>query len=197
MREHGAFLIEDDWAHDFGITTTPRPMAAHDDAGHVVYLRSLTKSVSPALRIAAVIARGPARERILADRGAESMYVSGLLQTAALDVVTQPAWRSHLRGVREQLRARRDLLVASLREHAPQAHIDHVPVGGLNLWVRMPDGTDPEQLVPECERRGLLVAPGTEWFPAEPAGPFLRLNYSGPNPAAFPDGARILGEALG
>ena len=197
VREHGAFLIEDDWAHDFGITTTPRPMAAHDDAGHVVYLRSLTKSVSPALRIAAVIARGPARERILADRGAESMYVSGLLQTAALDVVTQPAWRSHLRGVREQLRARRDLLVASLREHAPQTHIDHVPVGGLNLWVRMPDSTDPEQLVLECERRGLLVAPGTEWFPAEPAGPFLRLNYSGPNPAAFPDGARILGEALG
>ncbi len=197
VRERGAFLIEDDWAHDFGITTTPRPMAAHDDAGHVVYLRSLTKSVSPALRIAAVIARGPARERILADRGAESMYVSGLLQTAVLDVVTQPAWRSHLRGVREQLRARRDLLVGSLREHAPQTHIDHVPVGGLNLWVRMPDGTDPELLVLECERRGLLVAPGTEWFPAEPAGPFLRLNYSGPNPAAFPDGARILGEALG
>jgi DNA-binding transcriptional MocR family regulator len=196
VRERGAFLIEDDWAHDFGITTTPRPMAAHDDAGHVVYLRSLTKSVSPALRIAAVIARGPARERILADRGAESMYVSGLLQTAVLDVVTQPAWRSHLRGVREQLRARRDLLVGSLREQAPQTHIEHVPVGGLNLWVGMPDGTDPEQLAMECERRGLLVAPGTEWFPAEPAGPFLRLNYSGPNPAAFRDGARILGEAL-
>ena len=153
VREHGAFLIEDDWAHDFGITTTPRPMAAHDDAGHVVYLRSLTKSVSPALRIAAVIARGPARERILADRGAESMYVSGLLQAAALDVVTQPAWRAHLRGVREQLRARRDLLVGSLREHAPQAHIDHVPVGGLNLWVRLPDGTDLDALVLECERR--------------------------------------------
>ena len=56
---------------------TPPTVAAQDDAGHVVYLRSLTKSVSPALRVAAVIARGPARERILADRGAESMYVSG------------------------------------------------------------------------------------------------------------------------
>ena len=114
VRDHGAFLVEDDWAHDFGISTTPRPVAAQDDAGHVVYLRSLTKSVSPALRIAAVIARGPARERILADRGAESMYVSGLLQAAALDVVTQPAWQTHLRSVREQLRARRDLLVDSL-----------------------------------------------------------------------------------
>ncbi|BAS12814.1 uncharacterized HTH-type transcriptional regulator YdfD [Arthrobacter sp. Hiyo8] len=86
----------------------------------MVYLRSLTKSVSPAIRVAAVIARGPARERILADRAAESMYVSGLLQAAALDVVTQPAWQTHLRSLRHQLQSRRDLLVTSLREHAPR-----------------------------------------------------------------------------
>ena len=196
VRQHGAFLVEDDWAHDFGITTTPRPVAAHDDAGHVIYLRSLTKSVSPALRIAAVIARGPARERILTDRGAEGMYVSGLLQAAALDVVSQPGWRTHLRGVREQLRARRDLLLGSLRDHAPTVFVDHVPSGGLNLWVRLPDGTDAAALAQDCERAGLLVAPGGEWFPAEPAGAFLRLNYSGPNPSAFPEGARILGEAI-
>ena len=196
VRDHGAFLVEDDWAHDFGITTTPRPVAAQDDSGHVIYLRSLTKSVSPALRIAAVIARGPARERILADRGADSMYVSGLLQAASLDVVTQPAWQTHLRSVREQLRARRDLLLDSLGTHAPRVHVEQVPSGGLNLWARLPDGTDLAELVLRCERAGLLVAPGDEWFPAEPAGPFLRLNYSGPNPGAFPDAARILGESL-
>jgi DNA-binding transcriptional MocR family regulator len=196
VRSHGGFLVEDDWAHDFGITTTPRPMAAHDDAGHVIYLRSLTKSVSPALRIAAVIARGPARDRILGDRGAESMYVSGLLQAAALDVVTQPAWRAHLRGLRDQLRARRDLLLASLHEHAPQAHVEQVPPGGLNLWARLPDGTDLDRLTQECERAGVLIAPGTEWFPAEASAPFLRLNYSGPNPSAFLDGARAIGAAF-
>ena len=196
VRSRGAFLVEDDWAHDFGISSTPRPVAAQDDSGHVVYLRSLTKSVSPALRIAAVIARGPARERILADRSAESMYVSGLLQAAALDVVTQPAWQTHLRGVREQLRARRDLLVDSLRQHAPQAHVEAVPPGGLNLWARLPDATDLDRLGEHCERAGLLIAPGTEWFPAEPAGEFIRLNYSGPNPSAFAAGARLLGRAL-
>ncbi|WP_410812708.1 PLP-dependent aminotransferase family protein [Micromonospora sp. 067-2] len=196
VREHGAFLVEDDWAHDFGITSAPTPVAAHDDAGHVVYLRSLTKSVSPAIRVAAVIARGPARERLLADRGAESMYVSGLLQAAALDVVTQPAWHSHLRGLRQQLGTRRDLLVAALREHAPQAELGVVPAGGLNLWVRLPDGTDVHQLAYDCEKAGLIIAPGTEWFPAEPTGSFVRLNYAGPSPAAFPAGARLLGRAL-
>jgi DNA-binding transcriptional MocR family regulator len=196
VRRHGAFLVEDDWARDFGITSTAVPLAGRDDSGHVVYLRSLTKSVSPAVRVAAVIARGPARERILADRGAESMYVSGLLQAAALDVVTQPAWQTHLRGLRHQLQSRRDLLLTSLRTHAPQAHIEHVPRGGLNLWARLPDGTDLDRLARECDGAGVSIAVGTEWFPAEPAGPFIRLNYAGPNPAAFAEGARILGRCI-
>ena len=195
-RRHGAFLVEDDWAHDFGIASDPMPLAIRDDAGHVVYIRSLTKSVSPAIRVAAVIARGPARERILGHRAAESMYVSGLLQAAALDVVTQPGWHSHLRSLRQQLQSRRDLLATSLREHVPQAHIDNLPKGGLNLWVRLPDGTDLPRLVRDCDDAGVIIAAGTEWFPAEPAGAFIRLNYSGPNPGAYPEGARIIGGAL-
>lgn len=196
VRAHGAFLVEDDWAHDLAITSDPHPIAAHDHDGHVVYLRSLTKSVSPALRVAAVIARGPARERILADRSAESMYVSGLLQAAAFDVVAQPAWRTHLRGLRHQLRARRDLLIDSLREHAPSTHLEQVPLGGLNLWVRLPEGSQVERVTRECEARGVIVAPGSEWFPAEPSAPYLRLNYAGPNPERFPEAARTIGEVL-
>jgi DNA-binding transcriptional MocR family regulator len=196
VRSRGAFLVEDDWAHDLGIDGAARPLAAHDDAGHVIYLRSLTKSVSPSVRVAAVIARGPARDRVLADRGAESMYVSDLLQAAALDVVTQRGWGTHLRSLGPQLRARRDLLIGSLAEHVPGAQLDLVPRGGLHLWARLPDGTDLDRLVRDCEAEGVLIAPGAEWFPAEPAGPYVRLNYTGPAPERFPDGARVLGGAL-
>lgn len=196
VRERGAFLVEDDWAHDFGIDADVVPVASRDDSGHVVYLRSLTKSVSPAIRVAGLVARGPARERILADTQAQAMYVSGVLQAAALDVVTQPAWQTHLRSLRGQLAARRDLLVAALREHAPSAQLDAVPRGGLNLWLRLPDETDLEQLARGCEARGVVIAVGDDWFPAEPVGRYLRLNYSGPNPGAFPEAARVIGDVL-
>lgn len=196
VRRRGAFLVEDDWAHDLGIDADAHPIAAFDDDGHVIYIRSLTKSVSPALRVAAVIARGPARDRILADRAAESMYVSGLLQAAALDVVTQPAWRTHLRSLRELLRARRDLLIAALAEHVPDAHLPLTPPGGLNLWLRLPGGTDVEALVRGCESRGVIIADGTEWFPAEASAPHIRVNYSGPSPERYPEAARVIGEEL-
>ncbi|WP_350348504.1 PLP-dependent aminotransferase family protein [Agromyces sp. G08B096] len=197
VRRYGAFLVEDDWAHDLAIDADPRPIAALDAGGHVIYLRSLTKSVSPAVRVAAVIARGPVRERLLADRAAESMYVSGLLQAAALDVVTQPGWAGHLRRLREELRGRRDLLLQSLRELAPSAHIERVPAGGLNLWVRLPDATDVDRLVAECAAAGLVIAPGREWFPAEEPAPYVRLNYAAEDPGRFPEAARILEECLG
>lgn len=196
VRDHGAFLIEDDWAHDFGISADSAPLAARDDGGHVVYLRSLTKSVSPSVRIAGLIARGPARDRILADTQAHTLYVSGALQAVAVDVVTQPGWGTHLRSLRQQLAARRDLLIDAVHDHVPDAHLEAVPRGGLNLWLRMPDDTDLHRLARDCEDEGVLIAAGDDWFPAEPAGRYLRLNYSGPNPGAFPQAAEIIGRTL-
>ena len=122
--------------------------------------------------------------------------MSGLLQAAALDVVTQPGWDRHLRGLRQQLRARRDLLTAALAEHAPQAHVEHVPAGGLHLWARLPDDTDLPRLVQDCEAAGVVLAPGTEWFPAEETAPYARLSFAGPGPERFPEGARVLGDVL-
>ncbi|WP_028925280.1 PLP-dependent aminotransferase family protein [Pseudonocardia acaciae] len=196
VRRHGAFLIEDDSAYDFGMTADPRPVAARDDGGHVVYIRSLSKSVSPSVRVAGLVARGPARTRILADTQADSMYVSGVLQAVALDIVAQPAWLTHLRRLRHELTTRRDLLVQSLREHAPDARLDAVPKGGLNLWARLPDAIDLDRVIQDCASAGVVLGTGNEWFPAEPTGRFLRLNYAGPNPGAFPDAARVLGQAL-
>jgi DNA-binding transcriptional MocR family regulator len=71
-----------------------------------------------------------------------------------------------------------------------------VPAGGLNLWARLPDAADVQQLVRECETHGLLIAPGTEWFPAEPSGPFIRLNFSSEEPGRFAEAGKVLGKAL-
>ncbi|MCK8678416.1 hypothetical protein [Streptomyces lichenis] len=96
----------------------------------------------------------------------------GLLQAVALDVVTQPGWRTHLRGLGRRLAARRDLLAGALAEHVPEARLEAVPRGGLNLWARLPDGTDPERLV-----RG--AAGRTPW--REAGGPRRTRRNPGPS----------------
>ncbi|ANY07998.1 aminotransferase-like domain-containing protein [Pseudonocardia sp. HH130630-07] len=195
-RTHGAFVVEDDWAHDFGITAGSRPLVADDGDGHVVYLRSLTKSVSPAVRVAALIARGPARDRIAADQAAGSMYVSDVLQEVALDVVTQPGQAGRLRALRRRLRTRRDHLLGQVREHVDGARVDSVPDGGLHLWVQLPDDIDLDRLAADCEVRGVLLAPGDGWFPAEAPGRFLRLCFAAADPGRFADATQVIAEAV-
>ena len=66
---HRALLIEDDWCRDLSFEKAPpRPLIADDRHGHCVYLRSLTKSTAPGLRIGAIVARGAALARLTASR---------------------------------------------------------------------------------------------------------------------------------
>jgi DNA-binding transcriptional MocR family regulator len=192
----GAFLIEDDWARDLAIDgDPPPPLAAGDPDGHVIHVRSLTKSAAPGLRVAAVTARGVAGVRLKGARIIDDFFVSGPLQHATLELVTAPAWRRHGRALRVALSERRDALVAALGEHLPEWHVAGVPRGGLHVWVRLPDGSDDVALTARAAAAGVVVSPGRPWFAAEPPAAFLRLTYAGAPPAELAEGVRRLAAA--
>jgi DNA-binding transcriptional MocR family regulator len=193
----GAFAIEDDWSRDLAIDgDPPAPLAAEDRDGHIVYVRSLTKSVAPGLRVAAVGARGAAGARLRGARIVDDFFVSGPLQEAALEIVSSPAWRRHRRRLRSELRARRDALAAALARDAPALELASLPTGGLHLWVALPEGTDDVALAAAAAAEGVVVYPGRPWFAAEPPAPFLRLTFGAATPDALDEGVRRLARAL-
>jgi DNA-binding transcriptional MocR family regulator len=193
----GAFLVEDDWSRDLSAgDDPPPPLAADDRDGHVVYVRSLTKSAAPGLRVAAIGARGAAGARLRRARIVDDFFVSGPLQEAAQEIVSSPAWRRHHRRLRSELRVRRDALVDALARHLPQLAPPAVPAGGLHLWVALPDGSDDVAVAGAAAAEGVVVFPGRPWFPAEPPGPFLRLTYAAAPPDAMDEGVKRLARAL-
>jgi DNA-binding transcriptional MocR family regulator len=193
----GAFLLEDDWSRDLAIDADPPPpLAADDREGHVVYLRSLTKSSAPGLRVAAIGARGAAGARLRGARIADDFFVSGPLQEAALEIVSSPAWRRHRRRLRSELGARRDALAAALARRLPALRVTSMPAGGLHLWVALPEGTDDVALANAAAAEGVVVFPGRPWFPADAPGPFLRLTFAAAPPDALDEGVRRLARAL-
>jgi DNA-binding transcriptional MocR family regulator len=193
----GAFLIEDDWARDLTIDTpAPAPLAADDADGHVVYVRSLSKAASPGLRVAAVAARGPAGARLRAARIVEDLFVSAPLQQAALELVSSPGWRRHLKALRVGLRERRDALVAAVERDFGRGAIERVPTGGLHLWLHLPDGTDEAALIAAAARAGVIVSGCVPSFAAEPTGPHLRLTFGGAPPDVLVEGAGRLAALL-
>ena len=197
LARHRAFLVEDDWARDLAIDgDAPRPLAADDPEGHVVYVRSLTKCVAPGLRVAALAARGAAGARLREARVVDDLFVSGPLQEAAVEIVSSPSWPRHLRHLRAELGRRRDALAAALDRHLPQLVPARLPPGGLHLWVRLPDGLDDMALAAAAPAHGVVVYPGRPLHPAEAPGSFLRLTFAAAPLAALDEGARRLGDAV-
>ncbi len=184
-RAAGAFVVEDDWARDFHFSPPPPPppLAADDRDGHVVYVRSLTKSAAPGLRIGAICGRGAVLERLRAARLVDDFFVPGVLQETALQLVTAPSWPRHLRALRTALQQRRDGMVAALHRHFGPECLPTPPSGGLHLWVRLPDRVSDAEVVAAALTQGILASAGRDWFPAEAPAPYLRLSFA----AACPD----------
>ncbi|WP_055502896.1 PLP-dependent aminotransferase family protein [Nonomuraea pusilla] len=196
-RRHGVFVLEDDYARDLSIGgAQPPTLASQDQHGHVVYVRSITKPVAPAVRLAALAARGPALARLRAAKTLEDFYVSGPLQEAAVDFLSSPAWQRHRRTVSRELGLRRDGLLAALRSRLPGVEVAHVPAGGMHLWARLPEGYDDADVAARALAAGVMVSAGSTWFTAEPEGAYLRLTYGETPVAQLVEGARRLASVL-
>ncbi len=161
----------------------------------MVHLRSLTKPAAPGLRVAALLARGPAAARLRAARIVEDFFVPGPLQEAAIELVGAPGWQRHLRRVRTALRERQDALAMAVATHLGPGRIALRPRGGLHLWVALDDHEDDVELAARAARAGVIVSAGRHWFPAEPPRPHLRLTYATEPPERLAEAMRILARA--
>jgi len=197
VRAAGAFVIEDDCARplSFGAALPP-PMVRDDPDGHVVHLLSLTKVAAPSLRVAALVARGPAAARLRAIRAVDDFFVPVPLQETAVELLRSPAWPRHLARLRRELVLRRDTLVGAVRELLPEVTVTKVPEGGLHIWVQLPDGTEDVTLAQRCATRGLLVSPGRGYHAGEPPAPYLRLTYGAADLDQLRRGVAVLADVL-
>ncbi|MFC4015982.1 PLP-dependent aminotransferase family protein [Nonomuraea purpurea] len=195
-RAAGAFVIEDDYAR-YLTEHAPPSLASMDDHGSVVHVGSLTKILSPSLRVAAVVARGPAAHRLRASQLVESFFVARPLQETALEFVGSPAWGRHLTAVQSEIRTRRDALAAALAAHMPEAELRLLPIGGMHLWVGLPPEVDENALVEAARVNGALVSPGRMYYPSEPPGPHVRLTHiAAAHLSELREGVRRLAGAL-
>ncbi|WP_305094320.1 PLP-dependent aminotransferase family protein [Prescottella sp. R16] len=194
---HGVFVIEDDWARHLDIDGRP-PAALFDDDpdGHVVSIFTLSKPASPGLRLGAIVARGPAGERLRASRTADDLCVAPLMQEIACGLLTSSAWPRHLKRLRTELATRRDTLVSAIRAIAPEIRIPSVPRGGLHLWARLPQGSDTREICAAAYTAGVLVGDGRHFFTDEPPAPFLRFSYGAATEAQIIEGVRRLDDIL-
>ncbi|WLV25967.1 PLP-dependent aminotransferase family protein [Aciduricibacillus chroicocephali] len=170
-------IIEDDVYRDLWIDTPPPlPLKTMDRHGNVLYLGSLSKSLSPGLRIGwlvgpeAVIAR-------LADLKMQSDYgSSSLSQQVAAKWLSSGAYDTHIESVRKELRERRNIVLKYLEKHLGQFADWDIPAGGFFIRVRLRPEFRVGKLFQKAYASGVLLNPGSIY--AERDGQYFRISFA-------------------
>ncbi|MGE8034061.1 PLP-dependent aminotransferase family protein [Lysinibacillus sp. NPDC093692] len=169
-------VIEDDVYRDLWIDNPPpKPLKAMDHYGDVLYVGSLSKTLSPGLRIGWVVGSESVINR-LADLKMQSDYGSSTLsQLVAAEWLSSNLYEDHLDKVREQLNIRRKVALNALDKYlSPYATWD-IPKGGLFIWVKINPEYKVKRLFEKALSNNILLNPGSIY--AEKSGLFIRISY--------------------
>jgi GntR family transcriptional regulator/MocR family aminotransferase len=190
-------VVEDDYEAENLYAGTPVPaLKSLDRTGRVVYVGSLSKSLSPALRLAYIVAPRELVAELRLLRHAMVRHPSTLLQQAYALFLALGHHESHARRVNATLRERTAALAQALREFLPDFAF-RLPQGGASVWLQAPAWCDGAELADIARGHGVLVEPGGVFFATPPYPcPYLRLRLSSIPAAQVAAGVRALSQAV-
>ncbi|MFE6775353.1 PLP-dependent aminotransferase family protein [Streptomyces sp. NPDC057702] len=169
-RTTGGLVIEDDYDGEFRYDRQPVGAVQGLDPAHVVYVGSVSKSLSPAVRVGWLVLPDALVDAVLAAKGEREVWVSVPDQLVLADLIASGAYDRHVRRMRQRYRRRRDQLVSLLAERAPHIAVTGI-AAGLHAVLELPPGTE-RTIVQAAAWQGLSVdGLHTYRHPASPMPP--------------------------
>ncbi|KYG25976.1 GntR family transcriptional regulator [Bacillus gaemokensis] len=169
-------LIEDDIYRELWIDEPPPlPLKAMDQYGHVLHIGSLSKTLSPGLRIGWIIGPEPVIER-LSDIKMQTDYgSSSLSQRVAAEWLSSGLYQRHVESVRAQLKVRRKTMIQALNMYCKDIVEWNIPSGGFFIWLKIKPKIPIKKLYAKALSKGILLNPGRIY--AEESDQHIRLSY--------------------
>jgi len=198
---YGALILEDDHCNPFVYDREPPPpIKAGDRDGRVIYVWSAAKTVSPDLRVGAVIASGPLMARLVAMKMVTDRFTARLPQRALLHYWSSGSGKAAGRDVammRAAYHERRDAIIAALGAHLSD-HADWTtPKSGLNIWLTLRNGITTQEIVTVASAEGVAAVAGEIFYPTNTDVPpnHLRLTFADNPAVTITEGIRRLAYA--
>ncbi|MFF1812542.1 PLP-dependent aminotransferase family protein [Streptomyces sp. NPDC058251] len=140
-RTRGGVILEDDYDGEFRYDRKPVGAVQGLDPERVVHIGSVSKSLSPALRLGWMVLPERYIDAVLAVKGEREGWSSALEQLTLADFIVSGSYDRHVRRMRQRYRGRRDRLVAALAAQAPHIEVTGI-AAGLHAVLRLPPGTE-------------------------------------------------------
>ena len=179
-------IFEGEWEH---------AIRSLDDTNHVLHIGSFSKSLAPGVRLGYIVAPQDVINQIVSskiDVGTNMvtpMMIAGFLEDN---------YEEHIETVRDMLHRKKDVLVASMREHFGPTVEFYEPRGGMVMWFKFPEGVDTMEPLEAAKERGLIYNPGAEWTadPENYGSNFIRICYGLPTEQELREGVAVLAEVF-
>ncbi|MDK9857495.1 aminotransferase-like domain-containing protein [Staphylococcus equorum] len=177
-KEAGIPIVEDDVYGDLCFDDErPLPLKSFADNDNILYLNSLSKTVSPGLRIGWIIGK-PSVVQHLADLKMQNDYgASSLSQFVATEWLNAPSYHeSHLIKLKQELLNKRDVFLHSLDKHLSLLGTWKKPKGSFYIWFKLNKPVDMKILFDEAIKHKILINPG-EIYDTKSKN-YIRFSYS-------------------
>lgn len=174
----------------------PAPIKAFDDEGRVIYISTLSKVVSPGLRIGFVVGDEKVINRYSLIKQALDLHSSTLTQLIAEELLKRGFHRRYLSKILPIYKSRRDIMLRSLEEELGENAVWTRPRGGMFVFVWLKKNIDTKKMLEKAINKGVLYVPGSGFYYDGSGYNTIRLNFSYPSEEEIQKGIKILGELV-
>lgn len=198
-------LVEDNPYGELCYSGAPRPSILGLDArnlgirtpdGHVIYVGTFSKILSPGLRIGFVVASAPVIDKLVQAKQSADLHTSTLDQFITYEVARDGFIDRHVQHLCAVYRERRDIMLAAMARCFPPEVKWSEPDGGLFLLVTAPPHVDTTALLADAVRRKVAFVPGADFHIDGGGQNTFRLNFSNAKPEMIEAGIQRLGDLL-
>ncbi|WP_287914610.1 PLP-dependent aminotransferase family protein [Comamonas sp.] len=190
-------LVEDNPYGDLWYEGEPAlPLAARNPEG-VIYMGSFSKVLAPGLRVGFIVAPKSVYGKLTQAKQAADLHSPSFNQRVVAEVMKDGFLASHIPTIRAMYKVQRDVMLVALEREMEGLDVHWTrPVGGMFLWVTLPQGMNAQDLLPEAVERGMAFVPGAPFYADEAEHNTLRLSYVTVSPEQINKGIAALAAAI-
>ena len=195
--KHDFIILEDDYESEINYATKPSPaIKTLDEEGRVIYMGSLSKSLSPGLRLGYMVANADFIKQARALRGLMIRHPPLVIQHTAALFIGFGHHDALMRRVRPVLKNRWHVMLESLGKYLPDIR-RYATIGGTSVLLRAPDHVDTADLAAKLHDKGVVIEPCSPCFSEPDAGNnYFRLGLSTIATDRIDKGVKLIRETL-
>jgi len=159
--QYGFIIIEDDYDYDYHYLSSPiLPLVSSDTKGMVVYIGTLSKTMSPAIRTGYIIAPPNLILELTRIRQIVDAQGDPILELALCDLFEDGTVKRLMKKALHEYRLRRDFLCENLTTRFSGLIDFRVPDGGLAVWAKFNPSHPLPQLSDRMKGQGFILPNG-------------------------------------